>query len=397
MDNRKRNRKGRFVALGLSVALLGVVFGVALTANLSETTDARAESLTQMALSASTSDELESPFKTVYQEASPSVVGVKVTMNMRVSGGRIRTDTQFVGSGVSIGDGYVITNYHVATAGGTLQAGSTTLTVVYEDTDYPATYVAGDESSDIAVLKVEGLNAPAAKIGNSDALTIGDWALVIGNPLGEQFTNTLTVGVISGMNRSVQSNSRIGSGTSDSLIQTSAQINSGNSGGGLFNIKGELVGITSAKMSSSYYSSTSIEGIGFAIPINTVTKIVDDLIEYGKVLTPRFGIKVTTLSSDVDEPTKDSLPKSVWVHEVEKDSPAEAAGMQVNDFIMEVAGQRVTSSEELQKVLKQQTVGEFVDVVVYRVPGASLMQEDADLSQGEMITLKVEVKLLDAA
>ncbi len=391
MNEKKQTKRMKALALTMAVALLGVVFGVALSMNLSASENASAESFSAMTLAASTSSELDSPFKSVYQQASESVVGIKLTTQTRVYGGRISTDTVYVGSGVAIGDGYVVTNYHVATAAGTQNTDG--IIVVYGDAEYPATYIAGDEDTDIAVLKVDNLPAPAAVLGNSDELSIGDWALVIGNPLGEAFANTLTIGVISGQDRDLSravSNMSI----STSMIQTNAQINSGNSGGGLFNIRGELVGITSVKVTSGSYSSNSVEGIGFAIPINTVTGVIDELIAHGKVLSPRLGVTIQQIQGS-DEPTAKSLPSSLWVRQVEKNSPAEAAGIQVDDLIYAADDQRITSTTDLQKVLKSHEIGDLIEIVVYRVPNVRL-DPDQDLPEGEFVTLEVEVKIIDA-
>src|SRR5699024_687049 len=147
------------------------------------------------ATEASTAEELESPFKAVYEQVSASVVGIEVSTQMQIVNGRIENNTAFVGSGVVIrDDGYVLTNHHVI-------EGAVNVYVISGDQEIAAEVVESDEATDVAVLKAEGLDAPAAKIGDSNALSVGDWALVVGNPLGEEYANTLTVGVISGLNR----------------------------------------------------------------------------------------------------------------------------------------------------------------------------------------------------
>ena len=281
------------------------------------------------------SDALASPFKAVYEAVQPAVVGIEVTTTTRVMNGRIMTATSFAGSGVVISeDGVVLTNYHVID-------GAEGLYVLSGEDEFPAELIAGDEDSDIAVLRVDAPNLTAATLGDSDQLSVGDWALVIGNPLGEQFVNTLSVGVISGLDRDVrsQSSGRTGSATSAHMIQTDAAINSGNSGGGLFNLAGELVGVTSMKLSNNgYYGYASIESIGLAIPINTIKEIVDDLVAYGEVRYPRIGVKLTEIASPSMEATEDMLPRSLWVTEVEKGSPAEKAGIRRDDLILEADG-----------------------------------------------------------
>lgn len=337
-----------------------------------------------------TADMLESPFKTVYGQISPSVVGIQVTSGVNIFSGRITTTTNYVGSGVVISDdGYVLTNYHVV-------EGAVGVYVVSGDDVRPAEYVAGDPASDIAVLKVEGANLPAAKLGDSDALSVGDWALVVGNPLGEQFANTLTVGVISGLGRDLTTTDRRGQTTgSTDMIQTNAAINSGNSGGGLFNIFGELVGITSMKLSNNgYYGYASIEGIGLAIPINSAKTIVNDLIVYGKVMYPRIGVSMQDVNSPSMEPTAEMLPRSVWVTAVEKNSPAEAAGIRVDDLIVEVDGVRVTTANEVTAAVRAHQVGETVAITVYRIPRLSQIKVEEAIPDGEYLTFDVEVKIL---
>lgn len=346
---------------------------------------AYAESKTQ-------ADSLSSPFKTVYEAVSPAVVGIKVTTSSRVVGGRIMTSTSFAGSGVVIStDGVVLTNYHVID-------GAQGLYVVSGEDEIPAALIAGDEDSDIAVLRASAENLTAAVLGDSDALSVGDWALVVGNPLGEQFVNTLSVGVISGLGRDVrsQSSSRTGSATSASMIQTDAAINSGNSGGGLFNIAGELVGVTSMKLSNNGYTGyASIESIGLAIPINTIKTIVSDLMDYGKVRYPRIGVTLQEIASPSLEPTDEMLPRSLWVTKVEANSPAAKAGVRQDDLILEADGARVTTASELQSAVRAHKEGETVRLRVYRIPGLTTIKSTEKIPAGEYIEMDVAVALMD--
>ena len=346
---------------------------------------AYAESKTQ-------ADNLSSPFKTVYEAVSPAVVGIKVTTSSRVVGGRIMTSTSFAGSGVVIStDGVVLTNYHVID-------GAQGLYVVSGEDEIPAALIAGDEDSDIAVLRASAENLTAAVLGDSDALSVGDWALVVGNPLGEQFVNTLSVGVISGLDRDVrsQSSGRTGSATSASMIQTDAAINSGNSGGGLFNIAGELVGVTSMKLSNNGYTGyASIEGIGLAIPINTIKTIVSDLMDYGKVRYPRIGVTLQEIASPSLEPTDEMLPRSLWVTKVEANSPAAKAGVRQDDLILEADGARVTTASELQAAVRAHKEGETVRLRVYRIPGLTTIKSTEKIPAGEYIEINVAVALMD--
>lgn len=376
MINTMNTFRTKFVAIVLGVVMLTAMFGV---------TMASAESATAAAI-------LESPFTGVYNDVSQSVVGIQLNTQRRSMNGRIVSNSQLVGSGVVISDdGYVVTNFHVVANGGTEVVDD--ISVVYNDNEYAATYVAGDEENDIAVLKVDDLKAPGVAIGNSDELSVGDWALVVGNPLGEAFTNTLTVGIISGLDRDMSAG-RLGSQTS--MIQTDAAINSGNSGGGLFNTKGELVGITSMKMSNNgMYGSATIESIGFAIPINTVMKIADDLIDYGAVIYPRMGVSIQTIDSPSDEPTEEYLPSSVWVVSVEEGAPAETAGIQQDDLIVKADGERVKTTEELQAIVRSHQAGETVEIEVYRIPDLRSIAVDEKIPEGEYLTFEVELELLD--
>lgn len=373
-------------ALFVAIVMCGFFGGIAFTGHLNLQKAAAAESVLAQD-TALTSDQLESPFKAAYEKASQSVVGIKISTGTSIANGRISSQTAFVGSGVVVSDdSYVVTNNHV------IESADSIYVVVGEE-EYPAELVATDADSDVAVLLCKDLNVTPATLGNSDELSVGDWALVIGNPLGETFANTLTTGVISGLGRDV---STAGANTSvNNFIQTNAQINSGNSGGGLFNIAGELVGITSMKLSNNgYYGSAAIEGIGFAIPINTVKDVADDLIEYGERQYPAIGVTVAPIDSNTEEPTKDSLPKSIWVRSVEKNSPAAEAGIQANDLIVKADGKRIFTVSELQSIIRGHEIGETVEITVYRIPNLTQIKVNEDIPDGEYLTFDVEVKVI---
>ena len=374
-------------ALFVAIMMCGFFGGVAFTGQMNLHQAASAESVLAQDM-ALTSDQLESPFKAAYEKASQSVVGIKISTGTSIANGRISSQTAFVGSGVVVSDdSYVVTNNHV------IESADSIYVVVGEE-EYPAELVATDADSDVAVLLCKDLNVVPATLGNSDELSVGDYALVIGNPLGETFANTLTTGVISGLGRNVSS---AGANTSvNNFIQTNAQINSGNSGGGLFNIAGELVGITSMKLSNNgYYGSAAIEGIGFAIPINTVKDVADDLIEYGERQYPQIGVTVFPIDSRTEEPTKDSLPKSIWVRSVEKNSPAAQAGIEANDLIIKADGKRISTVNELQSAIRGHEIGETVEITVYRIPNLTQIKANEDIPDGEYLTFDVEVKVLN--
>ena len=250
-------------------------------------------------------------------------------------------------------DGYILTNYHVVE-----DSNSVTVTT-YDGTAYKAEIVGYDSDNDVAVLKVDAEGLKPVTLGNSDQLRVGDEVLAIGNPLGE-LTFSLTKGWVSALNREIT----LSSGTTMDLIQTDTAINSGNSGGALFNMYGEVVGITNAKYSSSGYSSSaSVDNIGFAIPIDSVKRIVSDIIEYGHAVKPYMGVSIYTVTSEMQDY---GLPQGAVVNEVSSGSPAEAAGMKKNDIIISVNGETVTNSSELKRIVSRSTPGDKLVVGVYR-------------------------------
>lgn len=249
-------------------------------------------------------------------------------------------------------EGYVVTNYHVVDGG-------QTMTVISADgTEYAARLVGGDQSNDIAVLKMEAGILPAATIGSSDALIVGDQVAAVGNALGE-LSHSLTVGYVSSLNRTITSE-----GSLMNMIQIDAAINSGNSGGPLFNMKGQVIGITTAKYSGTSSSGATIEGIGFAIPIDDVIDLIDDLVKYGYVTGGYLGVMV----SDVDPSAAElyGLPMGVLVHEVTAGGSAEAAGVLAQDIIVDVGGYPVKNMNDLTRALRHFDGGDRVTITVYR-------------------------------
>ena len=238
--------------------------------------------------------------------------------------------------------------------------GATSITVsTYDGTKYDAQLIGYDESNDVAVLKIDATGLTPVVIGDSDKLNVGDSVVAIGNPLGE-LTFSETSGIVSALNREVT----MSSDTTMDLIQTDCAINSGNSGGALFNMYGEVVGITNAKYSSSSSSSSaSIDNIGFAIPINQVYGIVKSIIENGYIEKPFIGVSVLTVS---DETRKYGLPGGASVQSVTADSPAEEAGLQINDIITKVNDTEIASSNDLVKLVRAANPGDVLTVTVYR-------------------------------
>ena len=217
-------------------------------------------------------------------------------------------------------------------------------------------------------------------MGDSDSVRPGDWAIVIGNPLGQQFADTVTVGVISAVGREIE-------GSIVKMIQTDAAINSGNSGGALFNSRGQLIGIPSMKY-TSYGIGATIEGIGMAIPMDVVKPIVEQIIKYGHVTRPKMGVTISTVRG-TDEITSGALPAGVLVQAVTADGPADKAGLEPYDIITHIDGKRVRQHSDLSAEINTRTVGDTVQLQVYRVPGLETLTIQEEIPDGEELTLEV--------
>lgn len=290
--------------------------------------------------------------KQVYAQNVNSVVSI--TNNGVTSSGWGQQEFVGAGSGfILTSNGYVLTNHHVV-------ENAVTLTVTTHDgTEYEAQIVGYDSFSDVALLKVEATDLPAVTVGDSDILVVGDQVAAIGNPLGE-LTSSQTVGYVSAKDRAVNTD-----GTVINMLQIDAAINSGNSGGPLFDMYGQVVGITTAKYSGSTSSGASIEGIGFAIPINDVMALVDDLMEYGYV-TGRAYLGVTVLEMDASVAEAYGLPSGPKVNSVVPDSCAERAGVKVNDIITQLGDFPVRGYTDLAQALRSFHAGDQTTITVYR-------------------------------
>ena len=277
---------------------------------------------------------------------------VAVTGSVVESGFYGYDEYQSFGSGfILTEDGYVVSNYHVV-------EGAQTLSVItYDDQEYEAELVGYDANNDIALLKIEAQDLSCVKVGSSDALAVGDQVAAVGNPLGE-LTSTLTVGYISAKDRIITTD-----GVAINMLQTDAAINSGNSGGPLFNMKGEVVGITSAKYSGTTSNGASIEGIGFAIPIDDVYNMLEDIRDRGYVAGAYLGI----MTREVDENAQAyGLPAGVYVEEVIEGYAAQKAGILAGDIIIRIDEHKITGSADMSRTLRKYKVGESVTVTVYR-------------------------------
>ena len=378
-QKKKGGKAGKIVALLLACALVGGGSGFGAAALMQKNASAQPQSTTQASSDASVM--LEGKRQTaalqvasidtgtvltpseVYAQNVNSTVGITTSITTNYFG--YQTTAAAAGSGfILTQDGYILTNYHVVE-----NSNSITVTT-YDGTAYDAQLIGYDESNDIAVLKVDATDLTPVVLGDSDTLNVGDTVVAIGNPLGE-LTFSLTTGAVSALNRPVT----FSTGTTMNLIQTDCAINSGNSGGALFNLYGEVIGITNAKYSSSSSSSeASIDNIGFAIPIDQVRSIFESIITNGYIVKPYIGVTVSDVSS---ESQSYGLPQGAAVRSVTENGPAAEAGLQENDIITTVNGETITGSNDLVKLVTSSSAGDTLELTVYR--------------QGQTLTLTLTV------
>lgn len=287
----------------------------------------------------------------IYEQNVNSVVAIVSTK--RVSESDKVAQSTAAGTGFIITeDGYIVTNHHVID-------GATKITVIlHNGTEYVASLVGSDANNDLAVVKINAAHLDPVTMGSSSQMQVGDQVLAIGNALGE-FTASLTVGYISGMDRNVSTD-----GTVINMIQTDAAINSGNSGGPLFNARGEVIGITTAKYSGTSSSGASIEGIGFAIPLDDVIGMIEDLRDLGYIRSTFLGVMVFEVDTSIA--LTYNLPQGVYVQEVTPGYCAEKAGILAKDIIIELGGHQIKTMNDLSRALRSFEPGTTVTVVVWR-------------------------------
>jgi len=293
----------------------------------------------------------------VYELTVNSVVGINTEITTNVFGQEAVAASS--GSGFILSeDGYIITNCHVVADGTKIEV------VLFNGDSFEAELVGADSAFDIAVLKIEAKGLPAVSVGDSDTLKVGEEVIAIGNPLGE-LTFTMTNGILSALDREINID-----GNPQNMLQTNAAINSGNSGGPLFDMDGNVIGVTTAKYSGSSLSGTTIEGLGFAIPINEALKVAYDLVEYGYVKGQAYlGVTVATLDSETA--AYYSLPVGPRVESVTTGSCAEKAGIKVGDIIIRFNGVDVENNAGLLSELKKVQAGDTVNMTLFRA-GAEL-------------------------
>jgi len=300
----------------------------------------------------------------VANKVLPSIVGIQVEYSVNSIFGRKYNSTATAeGSGIVISsDGYILTNNHIVDTSSNSsnstyysvdESSKITVKLYNDDTTYEATIVGTDELTDLAVIKIEASNLTPAELGNSDSVKVGEFAMAVGNPLGLQ--SSITCGVISALNREVTDTD----GKVYTLTQTDAAINSGNSGGALVNSEGKVIGINTLKL-----SGTGVEGMGFAIPINSTVDIYNQLIEFNKVKRPYIGI--TGIDLDEDTAKRNNLVVGVYVKSVEDFSAAQKANIQAGDVITAVNGTTIKTMDELNNIKNEHKIGDLIELTINR-------------------------------
>lgn len=311
----------------------------------------------------------------------PSIVGIKLeyTVNnsmLQMFGKSSSSTATATGSGIIISeDGYILTNNHVVSSSSSSsnssyyqvsEASKLTVTLFNDDTEYEAKIVGKDEQTDLAVIKIEKSGLSKAEFADSDSIKVGEFAMAVGNPIGMQ--SSVTCGIVSAVNRQVTDSD----GKQYTLIQTDAAINSGNSGGALVNSEGKVIGINTLKL-----SGTGIEGMGFAIPINSTTDITSQLIQYSKVKRPYIGITGIDLNEETAKTY--NLVTGVYVKSVEDFSSGEKAGIKSGDVIIEADGTKISSMDDLNKIKNSHKIGDEMKIKVNR----NGQEKDLTITLGE--------------
>ena len=295
----------------------------------------------------------------------PSIVGITVEYNVNslisMFGNRNQTNTATAtGSGIIISeDGYILTNNHIVSSSSdedyyeVSSATKVTVKLFNDDTEYEAKIVGTDEQTDLAVIKIDKTDLPKAEFADSDNIKVGEFAMAVGNPLGME--SSITCGVVSAVNRKITDSD----GNTYTLIQTDAAINAGNSGGALVNSEGQVIGINTLKLQGE-----GIEGMGFAIPINSTEDVTSQLIQYSKVKRPYIGITGMDLNEETAK--SNNLVVGVYVKAVDDFSAAEKGGVKPGDVIIEADGQKITTMDELNEIKNKHQIGDTMTLKVNR-------------------------------
>ena len=298
----------------------------------------------------------------VAKKVQPSIVAITVEYSVNSIFNRTPSKATARGSGIIISeDGYILTNNHVINSSSSSnnsfyeigKANKVTVKLYNDDTEYKGEIIGTDSQTDLAVIKIDKTDLTAAELGDSDSVQVGEFSMAMGSPLG--LDNSVTAGIISAVNREVSDED----GNKYVAIQTDAAINSGNSGGALVNSKGQVIGVNTLKL-----SGTSVEGIGFAIPINATKDIYNQLIQYSKVKRPYVGISGIDLDKETAE--RNNLVIGVYVKTVDDFSAAEKAGIKPGDVIIEAEGKKITKMDELNEIKNKKQIGDTLKLKVYR-------------------------------
>ena len=352
----KKNGFAVIVATGLICSIVGGSIGGVVGANIAqskyeEMNYTQSDTARDTAIQLVGNQSEISPVIAIAKKVMPSVVGVHTYGTYSYWGRQITNMELGSGSGVIYSeDGYIITNYHV------IEDATSVVVTLSDEQEYEAVIIGADEASDLAVLKIDaGRKLPAAELGNSSELQIGELVVAIGNPLG--YDNTVTDGIVSGLNRQLSDYT-----DEMTLIQTNAAINSGNSGGALVNGRGEVIGINSAKLVAS-----NAEGMGFALSIDEVKPLVEQLITQGHVSRPYMGVTIDS-QYQVDEETAEryEIPMGIMIYEVAENSPAEQAGLREGDIIYKVNDTLIQSFDDLSELIDSSQVGDTLRVLANR-------------------------------
>ena len=294
----------------------------------------------------------------------PSIVGIQIEYNVTsmfsMFGGNQTSTATATGSGIIISeDGYILTNNHVVSSSESeayyqvSEATKITVKLFDDETEYEAKIVGTDEETDLAVIKIDKTGLTKAEFADSDSIKVGEFAMAVGSPLGLQ--SSITCGVVSAVNREVTDSD----GKTYTLIQTDAAINAGNSGGALVNSEGKVIGVNTLKLTGE-----DVEGMGFAIPINSTTDITSQLIQYSKVRRPYIGI--TGMDLDSQTAKANNLVEGIYIKDVETFSAAEKGGLKIGDVIIEADGKSVKTMDELNEIKNSHNIGDEMKFKVNR-------------------------------
>ena len=353
-----------------TILVIAIVFGIPSIKNsILNTSSTKTEETSALPTSASNTGTVKTVSLSDYSDTAiysankvlPSIVGITVeyTVTSNFMQGMSQL-AQAQGSGIIISkDGYILTNNHIinSTDSSTYyEVSKATKVYVYlynDTTPYEAKIIGTDEQTDLAVIKIEKDDLTPAELGDSNSVKIGEFAMAIGNPLGMQ--SSVTSGIISAVNRTVTGEN----GTTYTLIQTDAAINSGNSGGALVNSEGKVIGINTLKL-----SGTGIEGMGCAIPINDTIDIYKQLIEHGKVLRPYIGIEGIDVTQSIAE--RYNLTEGVYIKAIQNSSPASETDLKAGDIIVKADGTSIKTMDELNKIKNNKNIGDNLELEVIR-------------------------------